>query len=204
MKAVLVTYTHIPPVWIAPIWLGATAATFALLVYIGNRVKLRPVQEKGSQSIIGLPIAQAAAEVEMYYHRIDPRFTGEVEGALRQTAAKLPAPEKETYLFHALTVAVIYVQLELVWHNIFGSQIKALQRLNHDHLKREVIFPYYAAAANANAKTYADYSFDRWLGFMRSHTLIREDGGLISITIKGRDFLKYLIDDAKPIADKTL
>ena len=201
LQAVLVTYTHISPVWITPLWLLASAAILALLIYVGNKIKQIPVQEKGSQSLIGVPIA-GAAQVERYYNRIDHGFAGEVENAIRVTAA--PVPDKETYFVHALTVAVIYVQFEILWYNIFGSQIRALQQLNTGQLKREGIFPYYAEAATATPHTYANYSFDQWLGFMRSHTIIREDGDLVGITVKGRDFLKFLIDEARPSGTKTL
>lgn len=204
VKAVLVTYTHISSVWVAPIWLGASTATLALLVYIGNRVRRTPVQEHGTQLLAPAPIAQPVAVIDEHYHRINPLFAGEVETSIRQTATQVPPAERETYFCRALTVTFIYAQFELVWYNIFGSQIKALQRLNLGQLRREDIFPYYAEVATANAKTYADYSFDKWLGFMRTQTLIRQDDDLIGITIKGKDFLKFLIDDSKPVGAKTL
>jgi hypothetical protein len=137
------------------------------------------------------PVGQPLAAVNQYYHRIDPRYTGEIEAAIRQTAGQVPVPDRDTYLFRSLTVALIYVQFETLWWNIFASQIKALQHLNNGQLKRETIFPYYAEAAAANPSFYAEYSFDKWLGFMRSHVVIREDGDLIGITVKGKDFLKF-------------
>ncbi|HEY7096211.1 MAG TPA: hypothetical protein VH437_05780 [Terriglobales bacterium] len=32
-KALLLTYTHIPPIWIAPIWLGISSITLTVLVW---------------------------------------------------------------------------------------------------------------------------------------------------------------------------
>jgi len=43
LKAMLLTYTHIPPIWITPIWLGASAVVFALFVYVGNRYQRRDI-----------------------------------------------------------------------------------------------------------------------------------------------------------------
>jgi hypothetical protein len=202
IQAALVTYTHIPPIWVTPLWLLASAVMMTLLIYLGNKIGA-PIQGKGSQSqaLVGAPTT-AAVQVEKYFNRIDPTFSGEVEAAVRQAAVQ--APDRETYLIRGLTVALIYVQFESAWFNIFASQIKALQHLNNEQLKREGIFPFYSEAANANAATYATYSFDQWLGFLRSNTLIREDGDLIGITVKGRDFLKFLIDEAKPTGHKTL
>ncbi len=204
VQALLLTATKIPPIWVTPIWLLSAAGSMALLVSVGNKWWRRPIQEKGSQSLVGPVVVNPAALVDKYYHRINPTFTAEVEAALRQSAAQVPASERETHLFHALTVSFIYTQFEILWFNIYASQIKALQRLNEGRLKREGIFPYYTEAATANAATYADYSFDQWLGFMRSHSVIREDWDLISITVRGQDFLKFLIDEAKVVGNKTL
>src|SRR5260370_14671964 len=84
-----------------------------------------------------------------------------------------PVAEREIYLFCSLTLAVIYVQFEVLWWNIFASQIKALHRFNNGQLRREGIFAYYAEAAAANPSTYAGYSFDQGLGVMWDEGIIR-------------------------------
>jgi hypothetical protein len=59
------------------------------------------------------------------------------------------------------------------------------------------VFPFYTSAAQTFPALYANYSFDQWFGYLRSQGLIREDGDAVSITIRGRDFLKFLIDEGR-------
>jgi hypothetical protein len=142
--------------------------------------------------------------VTQFYNRLDHRYTAEVEASVRQTASQVPTADKDTYYARALTVASIYFQFEILWSSIYASQIKALQALNNRQLKRENLSHFYEEVAKASPSSYANYSFDEWLGFMQTQTLIRYDGDLIGITIKGKDFLRFLIDDSKPVALKTL
>ncbi len=147
---------------------------------------------------------QQLAAIMQYYNRIDHRYTGEVEASIRQAASLVPQAERETYLYRGLTVAFIYFQLEVTWWNIFGSQIKALQELNNGQKTREQLFPLYVEAAQAWPNQYDSYSFDKWLGYLRSQILLRDDNDLLGITIKGKDFLRYLVDDSKLVNDKIL
>jgi hypothetical protein len=146
-----------------------------------------------------------SAAINDLYGRIDPQLTNETEANLRKQANEVPAGiERETFLVRSLTLSVVYIQFETTWYNIFASQIEALQHLNTTRLKREDLFPYYTAAATADPHIYATYSFDQWLGYLRTQVLIREDGDVISITIRGREFLKYLIDNGRSSAGRSL
>jgi hypothetical protein len=51
LQAVLVMYTHIPPVWITPLWWLASAFVCALLVLLGNRLHKRD----GQRSVLSQP-----------------------------------------------------------------------------------------------------------------------------------------------------
>jgi hypothetical protein len=82
---------------------------------------------------------------------------------------------------------------ELTWLLIYASQLDALHDLNSGPLKRKQLRPYYDAVAQKFPDAYRQYSFDGWLGFMRTLVLIREDGDMVSLTIRGQEFLKYLI-----------
>lgn len=56
---------------------------------------------------------------------------------------------------------------------------------------------FYDAAVEANPHGYANYPFSHWLSFLKSWTLVREDGTALSITVRGREFLKYLVDTGR-------
>ena len=202
LDAALATWTHVPQVWRAPIWLSFAAGVLALLVKFLPRKSALVIQsEDQSAESKGLLIPQNSpiAAVDKFYNRFDPTFSAEVEQALRQTAATVPAHERERYLYRGLTVAYVYSQFERLWYLIYGSQIKLLQQLNHADLKRQDAFFFYTDAAVAYPNEYVAYSFDQWIGFLRANNVIREDGDLVRITVRGRDFLKYMIDEAMPI-----
>ena len=84
---------------------------------------------------------------------------------------------------------------EVTWPYIFRSQILALTELN----ARGGILPlagikaHFDKAAADNPNTYAQYTFDQWMNFMLSHTLLlQRPGDAIEITLRGRDFLKFM------------
>jgi len=52
--------------------------------------------------------------------------------------------------------------------------------------------PFYTLAVTQYEDLYANYSFEQWLAFLKDSLLIREDGGRLRITVRGREFLAYL------------
>ena len=56
----------------------------------------------------------------------------------------------------------------------------------------EALRPFYTLAATQYPEAYNGYSFEAWLGFLRDQLLVREDGGRLRITVRGREFLTYL------------
>jgi hypothetical protein len=70
----------------------------------------------------------------------------------------------------------------------------ALTELNQKILRREQLQPYYDKAAQASPAVYANYPFDEWLNYMKSQLLILEHPGqTFEITVRGKDFLKYML-----------
>lgn len=49
-----------------------------------------------------------------------------------------------------------------------------------------------------SADFYQSYSYDQWLGFLEAQFLVRNDAGLIGITVRGQEFLNHLIKDNLP------
>jgi hypothetical protein len=41
MRAVFTAFTHIPSIWITPIWLAATAAALAIIIFVGEKMAFR-------------------------------------------------------------------------------------------------------------------------------------------------------------------
>jgi hypothetical protein len=83
---------------------------------------------------------------------------------------------------------------EETYRLIWGSQLSLLNYLNTqmDGQPAEALRPFYTLAATQYPEAYNGYSFEAWLGFLRDQLLVREDGGRLRITVRGREFLTYL------------
>ncbi len=82
----------------------------------------------------------------------------------------------------------------MTWLTIYRSQIEALEELNTagatvvGSLRR-----FYDSAAKAAPDFYRTTSFESWVHYMNAYALIRQDGNIVQITVRGKDFLKYLV-----------
>ena len=69
----------------------------------------------------------------------------------------------------------------------------ALMEINRRVMPIAEVKVFYDKAAAEYAGTYVNYSFEQWMGFMKSQTLIIwHPTGMVEITVQGRDFLRYL------------
>ena len=110
------------------------------------------------------------------------------------------APDREKALVRALAAANIIQHFERVYGVLWASQLVCLRYLNprDNGANRSEIIPVYEAAKNEYPSWYQDYSFDRWLGFLKQMNLVLERDSKLVITVAGREFLKYLVAAAKP------
>ncbi len=123
----------------------------------------------------------------------------EQENAIRQELnnRRVDDPvERERVLVRHLAATYIYGRFERTYHLIFGSQILMLQDLNAAGiLHRDNVKSHYDMACILSPEFYANYSFDQWLHYMVSQTLVLVDGDNVTITVAGREFLKFLIQE---------
>ncbi len=103
--------------------------------------------------------------------------------------------EKIDILVQYSTALSIFVQLERIYHIIYGSQIKLLQNLNYVGIRPKSDYSiYFADLVKNNPDWFKEVSFEQYLGYLIGNNLINEDkDGNISITVFGRDFLKYIV-----------
>lgn len=189
--------------WTAFVVFVVSTLAIAVVLLLASRPKpSRLIQQEGGQALTAEGVAADLKQLDHLYNKIDTRMTRDVEAAIRGQLNKVPAPERENWLLKILVVGSIYVDYEKVWYSIFRSQIDTLQRLNGRGMKRQDLVPIYAAAAQSSPALYAKYSFDQWVGYMRAMILVREDGDEVNITVKGRDFLKFLIDEGRSAEDR--
>lgn len=102
--------------------------------------------------------------------------------------------ERERVLIRLLAAVAILSGFERAYSLIWGSQLGVLQFLNSaGAVAADVLEPWYNLSATMNPDFYRNYTFDQWLGFLQASLLVTRAGETVSITLEGREFLKYLI-----------
>jgi len=101
---------------------------------------------------------------------------------------------RERELLTLLAAALLTNVFEQTYVAIFGSQIGALQALNSapEGLSTDTLRQWYDLGTIKEPEFYKNYSFELWLAFLESSVLIRRNGTLLCITVRGRNFLAYL------------
>jgi hypothetical protein len=117
------------------------------------------------------------------------------EGTMR---SHIPTgPQRDQFLIRLVAALGIALTFQRAYTTIFGSQLRALQALNSGLSTGTPIAALrstYDAAAAAEPKFYANYSFESWLQYLRSFSLVVKADEVISITLEGREFLKWLVE----------
>lgn len=200
VQALLMTYTHLSSAWITPLWLLASASMMALLVFIGNRLSKRSgqgmilSQTEQARYLVASPSAFDADSffLRSYYSPLQP----EIETNVRAAAAKNQPNDREGFYVKLIGNGLIAYIYDILWLSIFKSQLLALLELNRRNglMPLADFKPYYNQTATANPAFYANYSFDQWITFMKNEVLIlKHPSDMVEITVRGKDFLKYLL-----------
>jgi hypothetical protein len=190
----LLTYIpQVPKDWATIIaWFTAAAVLFLLLWW----------QEKRKTAIQG-PAAQGASSAllnsstfnatEFFATAYTSMMHQDIQNNVR-TAAQLNNPnDREAFYLKLIAIGLPQFTYEVTWANIFRSQILALMEINRRLVPIAEVKAFYDKAAVENPSLYANYSFDQWMEFLKSHVLIIwHPSGMVEITVRGKDFLKYL------------
>lgn len=110
--------------------------------------------------------------------------------------------ERERVLKRYFAAILTGFEFERLYQSIWGSQLTALQAANSlggralSRQRLEQIFQH--AQSKWNGPLEED-TFDRWLGYLSNQGLLQvhQHGG--EITVKGREFLKYLVEVGYPM-----
>lgn len=192
---IILEYVQVPPMLSTAIWCFTTAlVVWALIALFKNR-------EFGQQTALTSAIASSQGieanlkAISEFYKTSSGPFLDEMEAHFQRLAAHhRKQDEREKFLIQALSSGAVSYLHDTSWAYIYGSQIDALNELNSkgaltvNDLKR-----FYDSAARAHPHTYSTYTFDQWLGWIINNTLVRQDSGIVQLTVRGKDFLKYLV-----------
>ena len=130
----------------------------------------------------------------------DNQLLIEREDTIRTELARIVGKDetqKEKFLIRIIAAQAIRQQFEATYQSIWGSQLTALQIANTtlDGVQLRTFETLYNQAVSQYKELYVNYSFERWLGFMKSHLLCVSNDDKIHITLTGREFLKYIIHE---------
>ncbi len=107
--------------------------------------------------------------------------------------------DRARYLLRQLTISVVLRSFEATYNLIYGSQVFALQQLNsREDMAVDDFKPIYEFAAGAYHTLYEGYSFENWFGFISASSLVVVHGDSVRISVRGREFLRYLVSAGRP------
>lgn len=150
-----------------------------------------------------LPVAAGFQDVDEFYRNYDNVLLREVEDTVRKSSDQYQAgADRERYLIRVIASGFILVVFEFTWNSIYQSQVNALQALNKQPLKIEDVRPVFQRAATEHPEVYGSYSFEQWLAYLRTQILIKDHAVGLEITVRGREFLKYLIATGRSAGDR--
>jgi hypothetical protein len=182
---------------------------FALIAFIWFSKRLgSPVQSTGStpsQDITPPAEKNKFQNVEDFYKTYDNSMLLETEELVRQEAKNYaPGNDRERFLIRNLASGAIMYIFDIVWYTVYKSQLLLLEKLNTQPLTTAQVRAYYDEAAKANPGTYQKYSFDEWLGFLRIWYMVVQNGDTFAISVRGKEFLKYLVHQGRSINERGL
>jgi hypothetical protein len=117
----------------------------------------------------------------------------QIESNVR-AAAQLNNPnDRESFYVRLIAIGLPAYTYDIIWAYIFRSQILVLMEINRRTMPIAEVRAFYDKAASESPERYANYSFEQWMEYLRSNTLlIWHQTGMVEITLQGRDFLRYL------------
>jgi len=151
-------------------------------------------QTERAGSLVTSPAKFDAAEFfrKSYYSPLQ----SEIETNIRAAAVQNQPNDREGFYVKFIANGLIAYGYDTLWHAIYKSQTLSLLELNRRNglLPLTEIKTHYDKAAVEHPAAYAAYSFDQWLSFMQGQSLIiRHPSDMVEITVRGKDFLKYLL-----------
>jgi hypothetical protein len=194
VRAVLRTYTHVPSLWITPLWLFSAAATMAIGMFLWQKFgqhRTKPWTTLATSALETNKGIEPDFNLQTFFERI---YNSDLSPSMEARVA--------TWIDSGL---IAYFHDE-TWWGIFKSQILALDAMNTRPLRREVVkSDYYDPAAKQFSASYANYTFDQWLGYLSKRVLILDlPGDTIGITQRGKDFLKHIVHYGYNVASRSL
>jgi hypothetical protein len=195
IRAWLLQKAHFDTVWITPIWLLSTALILFVTLKIWGRKSKN--QQQLPASLVPQSNSSAEPQIdpdEIFAASYNSTLLPEVQSRIKAMIDSRPRPERDAFVIKFIAVGLLAYVYDTVWWVIYRSQLLALQELNRRMLSRAELKEFHDLAAKQFPKTYSMYSFEQWTEYLRVNLLITEtQHEIFAITLRGKDFLKYLV-----------
>jgi len=205
---------HVPMVWISPIaWLVAALILWGMIRYVKWGPKTYTSIQTGLsnvQPLLGTREHTLAPDFDINeFFRVAyfSPLSQEVAKNVRYLAHKESPEDPESFYLKLIGTGLVQATNEDIWLRIFRSQLEALLEVNRNNgiVPLSKVRAFYDSAAETYPQEYASESFDRWMSFLIMNTLLlRHPSDMVEITVKGKDFLKYLTHWGRDQKDKRL
>jgi hypothetical protein len=182
------------PEWLIYILiLLASFVVFALLAKRGDSPQVNTSQVP-TNALVSPPQAPNFNAAEFIKTAYLSPLEQEAEDNIRIAATQTQPNDREGFYVKIIGIGAMQYAYDIAWAYIFRSQLLLLSELNTKILLIAQVKLFYDKAAAENPIPYANYSFDQWMTFIKTHgLLLHHPNGMVEITVRGRDFLKYLI-----------
>jgi hypothetical protein len=194
--SVVATYPKLPMVLILVLVLSFVFAGITHLMARRSKSRSQPSSDQARNP------ADQFLKVEDFYRTYDNALLRESEQAIGGEAAKYsPGEDRERFLLRTNATLFWIGVFEITHAVIFGSQLKALHDLNTraEGMTVDELRPYFEQGLQTVPSEYRDRTFDAWLAYIRDGVLIRQTADRVWITVRGQEFLKYLIARQYPL-----
>jgi hypothetical protein len=192
----------------------AIACGLVLLASVLNIIaawKRRSATQSSLQTTTGAIVSSSPPAVALNLNAVFQQgYTSalqeETEANVRTAVNTSNPPNRDAFYVKLIAWGLIAFTYEIIWSNIYKSQLLLLHKLNSKMLSLAEAKGYYdkAVAENPNS-VYQHYTFDQWLAFLKANILIIiHPNGMIEGTKRMRDFLKYLVHWGHAVDDKKL
>jgi len=183
-----------------------SALLLAVVTLLAGRNRPSPQSTVQSAPIIPVqPTTTPFDPKEFFRTAYTSSLTDEAEKNIRLAASVHYPNDREGFLARMIGIGAASYLYDLCWANIYRSQVLMLTELNRRNglMPLADAKPFYDRAVVEYAHYYTNYSFDRWLAFVKGQGLIlQHPSDMLEITVRGKDFLKYLTHWGRDASDR--
>jgi hypothetical protein len=192
-----------------------TLLLVGLSMYILSLLRKRQTPAQQAQSSTALLAGNAnetlspGVNIEEFFRMAyrSPELEKETHKNMRILARQRNPDDIEKFYLEVIGVGLLAALYDSIWWPMFRSQLLALTEVNRNSgmLPIAKVKGFYDRAAEEYKQEYADDNFERWFSYLTKNLFVLHHGSdMIEITVRGKDFLKYLTHWGREPKDKRL